>query len=217
MNYVVTGFDENYWERWGLSWIISLKELAKFQGTILVVDFGLPQSIKNQVKNLGAYLLPSQGEAHRLAILEAISGFAAKYPGVYAIWDADAYFQSSIDEVFELASRQIVLTESPGFFACPHDQFGRLNKIKQLAELFQDSIHNCLSYFPNAYTKIEDAWNYTQVANLQELDCQKVIHPEGRIKALMTGKKIAFWERYPDLYEKYAAPKPHTKSRLIKS
>lgn len=217
MNYVVTGFDEHYWNRWGISWIASLKELAKYQGTILVVDFGLPKPIKNELKELGAFLLPGKGSSHRVGILNAIGEFAAKYPGVFAIWDADVYFQSNIDEIFDLANHKILATEYPGFVACSHDQFVKIGNIQKLATSFNDSFHNCLSFFPDSYTKVDATWNYTQVANLQELDHQKVIHPEGRIKALMIGKKIAFWERHPDIYERYTISKPHSKSRLIKS
>lgn len=54
--YVVTGFNNNFF-RYGISWIASLKELAKYNGNILVVGFNLSSLNKDRILATGAQLI----------------------------------------------------------------------------------------------------------------------------------------------------------------
>lgn len=202
--YVVTGFNEYYWHQWGVSWIASLKELAKFDENILVVDFGLSQITKNKLIEYGAYLLPGVGSDFRVGIFNAILDFSKKYPGIFAIWDADVYFQSNIIEIFGQAKNNLLITKNPGFYAGTHEHIQTLSKIQTLVSHIQNAhFFDCLkNYFPQLYLEVDDSWNFTDVA--QNIDDKKVIHPTGDIKKMFNNQNIAFWERHKDIYNKYA-------------
>lgn len=217
-HYVVTGFDEPYWNYWGESWIISLIELAKFDGNILIVDLGLSTSIKKKLTDFGAYFLPGETECQnkRASILRSVTDFSIKYPGIYAVWDADVYFQKSVDEVFDLARDQIVITENTGFYAGQDKDLVWLRETQEMISSLYGEVFVCdflKQSFPQKVSILDDTWNFTNVTS--ELDNQNVIHPTGRIKSLLTGKNILFWERHHELYEKHSVVK-HMNRKLVK-
>ena len=41
--YVVTGFDEHYWNAWGMHWLASLQNVAHYKGDIIVVGHNLSE------------------------------------------------------------------------------------------------------------------------------------------------------------------------------
>jgi len=213
-HYVVTGFDESYWNHWGESWIISLNELAKFDGNILVVDFGLTNSTKNKLVEMGAYILAGKPGNMRAETLRVIGDFSTRYPGIYAIWDADVYFQKPIDEIFELAKDQLVITDNIGFLAGHQRDLVWLCEAQEMVSFIYGDvfIFDYLKSFPQKYLKINNTWNFTDVAKI--IDDQKVIHPQGKIKLFLTAKNILFWERYQELYRKHVAK--HIGIKLIK-
>lgn len=216
--YVVTGFDDNYWPSWGSSWILSLKEFAKFNDNILVVDLGLSQSAKAKLSDFGAYVLPAKGKG-RLGIFRTISDFAADYPGIFAVWDADVYFQKPIDEIFELARHKIAITENPGFYAVSGQSFPWLREMQDmLSFIFRNDIffHESLkNHFLSCREIIDNTWNFIDVS--RSLEDQKVIHPSGKIKSLLPGRDILFWERHKELFDAAFSTKHHMGRKLLKS
>ena len=59
-NYVITGFDEKYWNLWGESWIISLKELAEFDlSNTIIIGYDLSENTKQKILSFGVRLVES--------------------------------------------------------------------------------------------------------------------------------------------------------------
>ena len=226
-NYIATGFNEIYWKRWGVSWIASLREFAEYKGDILVVNFGLSISTRKKLAELGVTILPGGYEANfRVGILNAISEFAEKHSGIFAVWDADVYFQDNIDEIFDLAKDQLVITDNVGFYAGTSKDLASFKEIQNLISFIQQEnhfAHEYLPYFPQA-RKIGNTWNFTEVTKLQDdgkftfnNEIQKVIHPAGPIKDFLPGRKIAFWERHKDVFKKYSDGNYYTSNRRLVS
>lgn len=218
-HYVVTGFDELNWSSWGESWIISLKELAKFEDNILVVDFGLTTQIKKKLADFGVYLLPGDNTKNKQsAILQATAEFAAKYPGIFAIWNADVYFQHPIDEIFSLTKEKIAITNDNGFYAACHDDLIWLREIQEATSFVCGDVfvfEYLKQFFQHRYIIVDETWNFTNVTKLHSLAIQKVIHPLDDIKPLLVNKGVLFWERYKDLYDKHCVVK-HVGRKLVK-
>lgn len=219
-NYVVTGFDNDYWNQWGSSFIASLKELAKYKGEIVVVSFGLSKFIQDKLINYGIQVIQGNDT------FQSISEFASQNAGIYAVWDADVYFQDNIDEIFELATNQIVVTENYGFYAASSEKFLFLQEVQKMISFLgkiDTDFYDYLSHYCPQIKKIGNTWNYTDVVKLQDFEgklcinevCQKVIHPSGVIKKFLTGKNIAFLERYPEIHAEYSAIITRTSRKLV--
>ena len=52
MNFIVTAFNDDYWNPHGISWIASLCEFSKTSATPVVLNLGLNEKIVNIVKDV---------------------------------------------------------------------------------------------------------------------------------------------------------------------
>ena len=228
--YAVTGFDERYWQTWGASWLLSLKEFAKHDPEqIIIVGYDLSQNVKKKIEETGAWLLPGKFTGDfRKDTLKTIAEFANGETGIYAYWDADAFFQEDISEVFDLAKDNFVYSSNrnPGFLAGPHYQWMYLRDIQNMMNFAgnDNDLYWCLlTHFDKFTAKVDDTWNFTDVPHLKDVEgllryndkVQKVIHPSGPIKPFLDDRKIVFWERYKDLYYKFTEKKKHTRSHRL--
>jgi hypothetical protein len=222
-NYIVTGFDEAYWERWGASWLISLKEIANYNGEVIVVGFNLSQSTKNKLLEHKVNCIQGVYSGnYRNDIFKCIAEFAKTNCGKFVYWDADVYFQENIDDIFDLIHDDFLITANVGFLA---GSSGRWTKILDIYSMFllaksNDDIFQCLvKHFSNFIFKIENCWNFADIPNLKDLNkklvikdkIQKVIHPCGSVKNVLDGRNILFWEREKDLYRQFFEKKTSRK------
>jgi hypothetical protein len=231
-NYVVTGFDEEYWHLWGASWLVSLRELAKFDPEhIVIVGFNLSASTKAKIQETGAMLFPglSSGDI-RSDTMRAITDFAKKEAAIFAYWDADVYFQEDISEVFKIAKDDLVVSSnrSPGFLAGPSYQWMCVQDVLNIMSFMNDkgSLHECLAtHFSKFITKIDNTWNSTDIPHLKDVDgkltykgkVQKVVHPTGQIKRTLNNRNIFFWERHKELYQSVDRKKTVCRKLMPKS
>jgi hypothetical protein len=197
----VTGFNEEY-SNYGLSWLISLRNLAQYNGDIKIFGYDLSTSTKSIIKKFDVDLIECQNCSNiRNDVLIKIKNISGKI----AFWDADAWFQDKIDEVFDLD--EIATTENQGFFYAP--------KWKILGDLIEFSTRNNLNFnlskqFNYLCIKLDPTWNYTKIIDLkndEKLTCQnsivKVVHPAGQIKKHLENLNIFFWDRHKDLFLKH--------------
>lgn len=227
--YAVTGFDENHWNRWGTSWLISLKELARFDGEIIVVGFGLSASIREKIISTGAMYLPGDFTGNiREDTLRKITELSIGKPGVYAYWDADVYFQINVDEVFDLAKDKFVVSanRNPGFLAGPHWQWQYLKDIQNMMIFVEGrpDVYACLvKNFGEFVSTVDNTWNFTDIPSLKpegNLLAHKghiphAIHPSGPMKIYLTGRDIFFWERHKDLFQKFTERRKSSSRKLV--
>lgn len=232
-NYVVTGFDEEYWHLWGASWLVSLREFAKYDPEhIVIVGFNLSSNTKAKILDTGAMLFPgiSSGDI-RSDTMRAITDFAKKEAAIFAYWDADVYFQDDISEVFKLAKDDLVVSSngSPGFLAGPSYQWMCVCDVLNIMSFMNDksSIHECLTkHFDKFVTKIDNTWNFTDIPHLKDAaddklaykgQIQKVVHPSGHIKRTLNNRNIFFWERHKELHQSVDRKKNGVRKLVSKS
>ena len=101
-------YEELIWE-----WIISLKYLAKYEGDIIVFNYGMPPRLIEQLQDFGAKVvdLPYRDQYNisnyrNIDVIPHLRKFLIeKYDDyVMAHYDADIWFQKSLDEMFETAA-----------------------------------------------------------------------------------------------------------------
>ena len=229
-NYVVTGFDESYWQKWGISWLASLIYLAKHDvDQTIIFGYDLSSGTQKKITDAGVRLLPGKSSGNiRSDTLRAICKLASKEQGVYAYWDADVYFQEGISEIFKLANDDIVISsnQNHGFLAAPDYQWFYMNDLFNLISFVEDkaSLHDCLfGSFSKIPVRVDNTWNFVDLPRLKNKDdvltykdkVQKVIHPSGHLKLLLTNRNILFWELHKELYNKFFDKKKSTPHKLV--
>jgi hypothetical protein len=215
-NYIVTGFNEESWRLWGVSWLVSIKELAKFDTKkVIIVGFGLSFNTKNKITDTGATLLTGDFSTDiRNGTIKVITDLAKKSSAIFAYWDVDVFFQTDISEIFEIAKNDLVVSanKSKGFLAGPSNRWSHISNILNIMCFFDDKrdFYDCLiSNFKNFIVEVDSTWNFTDIPHLKDVDgyltyknqIQKVIHPTEEIKNVLSNRNILFWERYKDLYQ----------------
>ena len=224
---VVTSFDQKYWTDWGTSWVASLKELARYEGKVLVINLGdLPFGAQTRLETLGFTVIPAiRRYKPPLDRFLTLAHYCRVNPGYYAYWEADAYFQAPLDGVFRTEQLVAVLdrTEfspskdkySTGFLAGPAaawDVFGSF--LAFAAEFGNRSDQNILNAFARDFqgrvAEAEETWNYTAVTNLKWRDgfylgneLVNVVHPPSPLKYNQEGRQFLFRERYRQLYAEW--------------
>lgn len=198
---VVTGFNEKYWPVWGSSWLISLKELAKYSGPIVIVGYNLsPQTSKN-IKNQNVKLVTGKYTGnYRADTFRHISELEGE---VFAYWDADAYFQKDISEILEKAKNEFLISNKPGFLAGSKKNWQSLRDIQKIVNFMGDvdPYKYLTDYYSNALTKVEDTFNFVDVTKLSNND-PHVVHPHGPIKNMLFNRNILFSEKHKELIQK---------------
>lgn len=231
-NYVVTGFNEKYWQLWGASWLISLKELAKHDVTqIAVVGFGLSSNTINKINDTGVVLFSGKSTGCiRNDVLRSIVDLARKESAIFAYWDADVFFQEDISEIFSLAQNDLVISsnKTQGFIAGPSHQWMLVHDILNMMNFLKDKgdFHDVLiRHFSNMIIELDNTWNFSDIPHLKDIEgkltykglVQKVIHPSGQIKKTLSNKGVLFWERHNDLYRLIERKKTVTPKMVSKS
>lgn len=208
-NYVITGCTEKYFQEWGISWYLSLKQ---FHDDIIIVDLGLSAATKLKLKD--AILITAKNTRNfRRDIFLALSPFVKDNPGKYAYWDADAYFQAPIEELFEF--NQLLISKNPGFFVVDSTNWSLLFDIQNLLISYNDDqfvLDYTQKYLDILFNVAEDKWNCVNIPALKDKDgkltigniTQNVIHFSGSIKQFLVGKNLTFAERNKNLVSDFA-------------
>ena len=217
-NYVVTGFNEPYWKQWGSSWLISLLEFAKFDPKqILITGFNLSLKTRKTIIQTGVSLIcKDQSDNIRFDTIKSIIDLAIKEPAIFAYWDADAFFQEDISDIFKIAKNDLFVSSNlkHGFLVGPSHQWMYIQDVINFMSFFNDksNLHNCLTnHFKKIVFTTDDTWNFTDVGRLENHNSklqfknttQKVIHPTGEIKRNLETKNILFWERHKELHKSF--------------
>lgn len=211
--YVVTGFNNNFF-RYGISWIASLKELAKYNGNILVVGFNLSSLNKDRILATGAQLIEETALVDFKKItFHHLSEIANKENAVFAYWDPFVYFQKDISEILRLAESNFVAC-APGFLAGPSKYWKYISDLNRIASFLgvNAEYDQILSeHFGGFVKKIDSLWNYSEPAKLKDNsgllsfrgEPANAIYIYDEIEKFVIAKNILFWERHREIFQKY--------------
>jgi len=216
LNFIITGLDQKYWNPWGASWVASLKELADTKATIVVIDHGLTKNTKDRLAEYGVvvYKSTSNGE-YKNATISTIIDLSEQMEGNFVYYDADVWFQRSVDDVFDKIEDKILISKNAnsGFLAGNTKCFQKYKMASKLAGFIKDDkIFDCFAtYFDYNLNFIDDRYNFTNLPDLTEKenelyhgdDVVHAIHPTGILKKISLNKNLFFYERYPDLHKEY--------------
>lgn len=220
-DYIVTGFDLNYFNVFGISWLASLREIGNYKGKIIAVLYeSFPSYIVDQLHLENVVTFFSKEKKSRISTLDFILDYETE--GKLAYWDVDGYFTSSVEEIFSFEEDRLILCENknPGFFAGKQSSWKEFKKFRELTLFFEFSAStNFADFYPSLVTLVDDEWNYCEPARL--LSCPqktKFVHLTGVIKSF-PNKELLFSERYPEIHnewlEKFSSKS--LKKKLIRS
>ena len=234
MNYVVTGINEGYWHNWGSSWILSLRDVAKYQGKVLVVAQNLSDSTKNKLRSKEVEIIECEKDETniRTSTIRKIMERAEKGDNKFVYWDADVFFQEEIDGIFDLIEDKFLVTKNlnRGFIAARSKRWNTLEDIEKFIELAKDEIvyekmfDILVKNMEKLTNKVENTWNFVDIqeAKRNELGLithreilQKAIHPTGNIKHTISGSGFLFFEKEKEKHQNFISSKNHTTRKLL--
>lgn len=171
--YVFTGFSAEYWNKWGISWLASLKELAEFDGkSIVFAHDTLPATVLSKLESHGVIVVDGHaGGTGRNRTLLMAEPWIAKNPGVYIHWDGDVYFQDSLDPLFEIAATSMV-SAGNGMVGGPSDLWALFFDFHRTAQLVCpmsviDALDQFNKYLTSFATPVDSVWNFSNLPALK--------------------------------------------------
>lgn len=209
--YLVTAFDESYLAKFGVAWYASLRDVAKFDGVVMMVAFdmlggGVPIEA---LKSSGAVVVGVKSQPDkRLQVLDMISELQAHGEGTYAYFDIDGYFNSSIDELYEkrLPGRLHVTEGSLGFLCGDNSawsmyrDYRKFERSCQLKPSFVD-----FAQYNKRIVALDGSWNCTDSMRLPDGLVPKFFH-YGRSKSLpqrTCDLPFSYEKKNPESFERW--------------
>lgn len=101
-HWVLTCADERVYGDLLVPWLGSLVSVARWQGQIVVFDYGLSEEHAQLLRDLGVLVEPvPQRHFVNLDRFLHLASFAEANAGLIAQWDADVWFADTIDPLFD--------------------------------------------------------------------------------------------------------------------
>ena len=214
---VVTGFSQEEWDIWGVSFLASLKDQANFIGQIIFVceDF-FSKLTKNKLQELGIVLLLPNNEIldPRMRIWLTLSDYVKQNPGLYIYWDSDVYFQAPITPLLALQTSFISSQGHPGLLGGLDAFWGQLGVFIKVASFIEPDMTASLFLdkfirYIGPLEKVDNTWNFSGLPILKEKDGQltykgevvNIIHPVGSLKYSLAIRPMLYPERQPSSYK----------------
>ena len=207
-NIVITGFDYNYFNIFGISWLASLRELGKYSGPVLVITFdNFSKNIVEKLSKENVFLTFCDKNKSRINTLKYfIDNILPEKNANYVYWDIDGYFEDCIEEVFSFSGNKLTFTnnKNTGFIIGNNIAWQEFKKYDGLLNLCSLQPSTDLpNYFPNLFNYVDDKWNYCEPARLLNSNkLNKFVHFSGAIKSVAT-EELLFSTKYPEIYKEW--------------
>lgn len=104
---VLTAFNQEEWDRFGITWLASLRDLAKYHGDVCIISDGLNEKVTRFLGTHNVRLVPVERKFKEPKLNHFCTAMQAA-GDLSAYWDHSFYFQADLGELFEIASDTIV-------------------------------------------------------------------------------------------------------------
>lgn len=104
---VLTAFNQEAWNRSGISWLASLHELAKYDGDVCIVNDGLNHRTVHFLESNDVRLIDARHKFKDPDLDHFCTAMTA-VTDVSAYWHNTSYFQSDLDELIKIAANECV-------------------------------------------------------------------------------------------------------------
>lgn len=210
--YLISSFDESYFAKYGVAWYASLRDIAKFDGTVMLVAFDMEGGgvALNALRADGAAVVGVKSERDkRLQVLDLISEMQAHSEGTYAYFDIDGYFMSSIDELYErrLPGKMHVTEGSLGFLCgdnrawSVYRDYRKFERFCSLQASFNDFV-----WYNKSVVALDGSWNCSDSLRIPEGKKPKFFH-YGRAKSLpgrTCDMPFSYEVKHPESFARWA-------------
>jgi len=104
--FIFSAFNSEYIDKYGASWIASLKEKSNFNGIVVLIALGYSCSkVVDALKLEGITVINADDEEdRRKVVFDIIANLQKHSDGVYAYWDIDGYFNGDVNEIFDMCN-----------------------------------------------------------------------------------------------------------------
>lgn len=210
MNFIVTGYSQNYWNPWGGSWLASLRLLAKTNAQLVVLDYGLSSQVVNILKKNDVLVKPvALKDNYRMDSLRHISVMAKNTHDNFIYYDADVWFQKNFDNLFEQFTHSLFAAKNGnlGMIGGSAKAWQKFDFVDKMTGFFRDPLlAESLSYFNEYLISLHNTFNWTSLGNLTLEDklfkyngqAPIAIHPIGNQKDVCFTKKTLFAQMYAE-------------------
>ena len=210
--YLISSFDESYLAKFGVAWYASLRDIAKFDGVVMLIAFDMSGGgvALEALRSSGAAVVGVKSESDkRLQVLDLISEMQAHSEGTYAYFDIDGYFESSIDELYErrLPGKMHVTEGSLGFL-CGDNRawsiYRDYRKFERSCSL--QASFNEFAWYNKNVVALDASWNCTESLRLPDGRKPKFFH-YGRSKNLpgkISDLPFSYERKYPESFERWS-------------
>lgn len=185
---IITAFDEVYFQRFGVGWLSSLREIGKYEGSIVAVafSFGMNGSV-DKMRSMGVDIVHVKTcEDMRSRAVEIVLDMQRSNPGTYAYFDIDGHFEGDINPLFDISSDSELLVSENGNLGMvcgdekAWDRLGEYRKFESFCG-FRHSIGNFANM--NRFVKVvPNKWNHINPARVSEEPDARFVHYSGQMK-----------------------------------
>ncbi len=184
---------------------------------------------QNRLKSLNFIIIPVICRFNNPSLdrFVTLASYCRENPGHYAYWEADVYFQTNVDRVFEI-DKLICCSDYDDFGKKEQFNTGFISASSSLWDIFgtfltfaaefgNHSDNSILDYFMRCFPKItaimEDKWNYVSLTNLRwdngfylpNGELVNVIHPGRMLKHTIDGRQYMFFNKYKNIHDDWYA------------
>jgi len=210
LNFIVTGFSQNYWNPFGGSWLASLRLLAKTNSQLVVLDYGLSSQIVNILKKHDVLVKPvSLKDNFRMDSLRQISLLAKNTQDNFVYYDVDVWFQNNFDNLFEQFEHSLYATKNQnlGMVGGASKAWKKFEFVDKMTGFFRDPLLvEGLSYFKDYLMPLDNTYNWTALGNLvvenrifkTDEQIPIAIHLTGNQKDVCFAKNTMFAQLYAE-------------------
>lgn len=228
MNFVVTGFSQNYWNPWGGCWLASLKLLANTSAQPVVVNYGLSKKVLSTLKKYDVTILDGNYEGHhRIDTIKHIAKIAKSKDDQFAYFDADVWFQSNFDSLYDQIDNGLVVAQNGnlGMVAGSKTGWQKFDFVSKITAFVGDpKVFESFGNFRGYADYVDNSYNWTAVSDLTEENgllsykghTPCAIHPTGKLKHFCLNKKMLFSHRYYQECETFYDVKKNSCKMLLK-
>lgn len=207
-NYLITSFDESYFNRFAVGWFGSLFDISNFNGRVIVVNFGYKnKSVIEKLERKGINFIHLENLSNkRYVVYNKISEIQKNDIGNYVYYDFDGYFNSDINSLFSECEKGIFLrakNNNDGFVCGDNEcweRFADFQKFERFCNFKQTNDYFILNDSDIKY--ISSKYNYIEPTRMNENTEVCFLHYTENFKHILNTNydyDFSFAKKFPEI------------------
>lgn len=224
-NFLVTCFDEKYFNLFGASWFASLFDVSKFEGKVIAIAFDFKKQENLDVlqkHGINVIHTTDHNDKRTFAYIK-IAELQKNNQGKYAYFDFDGYFRKDINCLFDMHENGLFLrsqNNNDGFVLGDNaawDKFYEFVKFENFCKFRLSTEYFLLS--SDGIKHIDNKFNYVEPSRLTSDSDACFVHYTGAIKNYINSNydyNFSYAKQFPESYQNWQkafCKKPYSVNR----